>query len=115
MEITGQMLAELESRIRNAKSSTAEKARRGLNAAQIHADNTDSGDGYQAAILNRAGVPVEVMRLDYATALDALTFMISLIERIGLEQLARKEGKTFSHWLADSLGARRTRKLMNVP
>ncbi|MFC7515058.1 hypothetical protein ACFQUU_08585 [Herbaspirillum sp. GCM10030257] len=53
----------------------------------------------------KGGVPVSIFSSANATALDVLSFLPQVIDAIGLERLARKEGRTFEHPLADSVGA----------
>lgn len=56
-------------------------------------------------ISDAAGLPIEIFAIENASALDVLAFMASILEQIGLESLAQKEGKTFNHWLGNSIGA----------
>lgn len=60
---------------------------------------------HQVVILDESGLPMEILIIPRATALDTLAFIRSLIDRIGMEQMARMEGKTFGHPLAGSIGA----------
>ena len=61
---------------------------------------------HQVVILDESGLPMDILTIPRATALDALVFIRSLIDRIGMEQMARMDGKTFDHPLAGAIGAR---------
>lgn len=58
---------------------------------------------------------MEILIIPRATALDTLAFMRSLIDRIGLEQMARMDGKTFDHPLAGAIGARTPGAISSIP
>jgi hypothetical protein len=60
---------------------------------------------FQVAVLDNAGLPIQVLIIPRATALDTLEFISSLISLIGREQLAQRDGLTFDHPLAASIGA----------
>lgn len=51
-------------------------------------------------------LPIAILNIPAANALDVLHFIQELIDLIGLEQLAQKEGRTFNYPLAGSIGAR---------
>lgn len=104
LEITASMLEQLAERIGTAKQSTASKARRGLEGA-MSGDSGAPHIGRSVAILSADGVPVHIMSLTQATALDTLSFVATLMDEIGLEQMALKEGKTFNHFLGIAIGA----------
>jgi hypothetical protein len=50
-------------------------------------------------------LPIAIFSIPNSNALDMLTFINRLIDLIGLEKLAQKEGRTFEHPLAASIGA----------
>jgi hypothetical protein len=50
-------------------------------------------------------IPIAIFNIATGNALDALHFIAQLIDLIGLEQLAQREGRTFAHPLAQSVGA----------
>lgn len=50
-------------------------------------------------------LPIVIFSIPNSNALDTLNFVMRLIDLIGLEQLAQREGRSFNHPFADSLGA----------
>jgi hypothetical protein len=49
--------------------------------------------------------PIEIFSIANSNAPDTLDFIKRLIDLIGLEQLAQREGRSFNHPFANSLGA----------
>lgn len=114
VEITDVMLEDLAARIATAKRSTADKARLGLEGVAAN-ETAPPGAGRSVAILSAAGVPVHIMSLTRASALDALAFMTALVDEIGLERMAQREGKTFAHFLSGAIGAREVGAIGEYP
>lgn len=50
-------------------------------------------------------LPIEIFSIANSNALDTLNFIKRIIDLIGLEQLAQREGRSFNHPFANSLGA----------
>ena len=110
IEITAAMIEDLTARVASAGRSTASKARRGLDGVGMQvASEASVGDPRRPcrlAVLDSEGNPIEILATERATALDVLTFFRSLLNRISLEDLAQREGKTFDHLFGSAIGAR---------
>jgi len=60
----------------------------------------------QLVVVNSStGLPMQILNVPHATALDTLSFIRDMIDTIGLERMARHDGKTFDHPLAGGIGA----------
>lgn len=82
VEITHAMLDDLAIRIASANRSTAKKARRGLDAADLSHVKRAGENGrvtqYHVVVLNSDGIPIRMMSLESESALTATEFMRKL-------------------------------------